>query len=591
MSANDTRNASAKRNDIGREEPVGPLATKAGFGSDVVAETLRDLDLRYIALNPGASYRGLHDSIVNYLGNKNPEMLLCLHEEHAIHIAQGYAKVTDKPMACAVHSNVGLMHATMAIFNAWCDRMPMVIMGAGGPADAARRRPWIDWIHTSRDMGALVRNYVKYDDMPSSPAAAREALARAKWHAETNPKGPVYVNLDVGLQEDPLPQALPPFDVNRFTPQVSVGATPEQVAELAAIVRAAKNPLIVFGRFSRAQAGWDARVALAEKLGAGVFSDLKVGGSFPTDHPLHIACPGMAPVKEAGEALRKADLILAFDVVDLAGLFKTNLNGEIPAAKIVHVSLDHRIHNGWSMDHQGLPPVDRFISADVDVVVPQLLAALADVKAPALKTLRERPKLEIRADKERPLVRDLALSLHKALGARDVCLMSTTIAWHEDWWPIRHPLDYTGGAGGGGLAAGPGISVGGALALKDSARMAVGIVGDGDFLMGATAVWTAVRYKLPLLIVVSNNSSFFNDELHQERVAIARDRPVENRWIGQKMIEPDVDIAAIARGQGAMSVGPIHSIGELPKAFADAIAHVEAGGVAVVDVRVVPGYA
>ena len=579
------------RNDLSREEPKGPLATKAGFGSDVVAETLRDMDLTYIALNPGASYRGLHDSIVNYLGNKNPEMLLCLHEEHAIHIAQGYAKVTDKPMACAVHSNVGLMHATMAIFNAWCDRMPMVIMGAGGPADAAKRRPWIDWIHTSRDQGAIIRNYVKYDDMPTSPAAAREALARAKWHAETAPKGPVYVNLDVHLQEDALKEELPAFDVNRFTPTVSVGATPAQVNEIAKLARGAKNPLIVYGRFSRSQKGWAERVALAEKLGAGVLSDLKVGGSFPTDHPLHITCPGMGAVKEVTDALQKADLILAFDVVDLAGLFKTNLNGGLPAGKIVHVSIDHRIHNGWSMDHQGLPPVDVFVSAEADVVVSQLVEALADVKAPAPKMMRERPKYEIRDGKERPLVRDLALTLHKALGDRDVCLMSTTIAWHEDWWPIRHPLDYTGGAGGGGLAAGPGISVGGALALRNDKRMAVGIVGDGDFLMGATAVWTAVRYKLPLLLVVSNNSSFFNDELHQERVAIARNRPVENKWIGQKMIEPDVDIAAIARGQGAMGIGPVHSIAELPAAYAKAIAEVEAGGVAVVDVRVVPGYA
>ncbi len=589
MAADD--NVRDTRNDLSREEPKGPLATKAGFGSDVIAETLRDLDLTYIALNPGASYRGLHDSIVNYLGNKNPEMLLCLHEEHAIHIAQGYAKVTDKPMACAVHSNVGLMHATMAIFNAWCDRMPMVIMGAGGPIDAAKRRPWIDWIHTSRDQGALIRNYVKYDDMPMSPAASREALARAKWHAETTPKGPVYVNLDVGLQEDALAKDMPAFDVNRFTPAVSVGATPQQVDEIARLARGAKNPVIVYGRFSRSEKGWAERVTLAEKLGAGVFSDLKVGGSFPTDHPLHIVCPGMAPVKEAGDALRNADLILAFDVVDLAGLFKTNLNGEIPAAKIVHVSLDHRVHNGWSMDHQGLPPVDYFVSADTDVVVSQLAGALADLAAPAPKVMRERPKLELRADSERPLVRDLALSLNKALGDRDVCLMSTTIAWHEDWWPIRHPLDYTGGAGGGGLAAGPGISVGGALALRNDKRMAVGIVGDGDFLMGCTAVWTAVRYKLPLLLVVSNNSSFFNDELHQERVAIARNRPVENKWIGQKMIEPDVDIASIARGQGAMGIGPVHSIGELPEAFAKAIAEVEAGGVAVVDVRVVPGYA
>ncbi|MDB5571037.1 MAG: acetolactate synthase [Hyphomicrobiales bacterium] len=582
--------ASENRNDTGREEPRGPLATKAGFGSDVVAETMRALDLPYIALNPGASYRGLHDSIVNYLGNKQPEMLLCLHEEHAVHIAQGYAKVTDKPMAAAVHSNVGLMHATMAIFNAWCDRMPMVIMGATGPVDADRRRPWIDWIHTSRDQASMIRQYVKFDDVPGSPAAAREALVRAKWISETNPKGPVYINLDVSLQEDPLAGDLPPYDVNRYAPEVAVGATPEQVAKIVALAKGAKNPLIVYGRFSRSEAGWANRVALAEKLGADVFTDLKVGGSFPTDHPLHVAAPGMGANETVAAALRKADVILAFDVVDLGGLFKGNLGNETPSARIVHVSMDHRIHNGWSMDHQGLPPVDHFVSADADLVVAALVGAMADVKGPAIAP-RKREEIAIRADKERPLVRDLALSLRKALGDRDVGLMSTTIAWHEDWWPIRHPLDYLGGAGGGGLAAGPGISVGGALALKDSKRMAVGVCGDGDFLMGATSVWTAVRYKLPLLLVISNNSSFYNDELHQERVAKTRNRPVENKWIGQKMIEPDVDIAMIATGQGAVGIGPIHSIGELPAAFAKAIAIVEAGGVAVVDVRVVPGYA
>jgi len=576
--------------DSGREEPQGPLATRAGFGSDVVAETLRALDLPYIALNPGASYRGLHDSIVNYLGNKQPEMLLCLHEEHCIHIAQGYAKVTDKTMAAALHSNVGLMHATMAIFNAWCDRMPVVIMGATGPVDAALRRPWIDWIHTSRDQAAMIRQYIKFDDLPGSPAAAREALTRAKWIAETAPRGPVYINLDVTLQESPLPAELPPYEVRRFAPAVEVGPTVQQVDELEAMARAAKKPLLVYGRFSRSDEGWAERVALAEKLGAGVLTDLKVGASFPTAHPQHVAAPGMGPNKAAKEAIEAADLILAFDVVDLGGLFKANLGDAAPAAKIVHASMDHRIHNGWTMDHQILPPVDYFLSADAQEVVSALLARLNDMPAKPAPA-RAREPLAIRADGERPLVRDLALSLRKALGERKACLLSTTIAWSEDWWPLEHPLDYVGGAGGGGLAAGPGISVGGALALKDSDRMAVGVVGDGDFLMGATVVWTAVRYKLPLLLVVSNNSSFFNDELHQERVALTRDRPVENRWIGQKMIGPDVDIARIAEGQGASGIGPIHTIGELEGAFARAISVVEAGGVAVVDVRVVPGYA
>ncbi len=184
----------------------------------MIAETLRGLEIPYVALNPGASYRGLHDSIVNYLGNDTPQMLLCLHEESAVAIAQGYAKVTGKAMAAAVHSNVGLFHATMAIFNAWCDRTPVVVLGATGPVDAATRRPWIDWIHTAADQGAVVRNYTKWDDQPASPAAARESLLRAAWIANTAPMGPVYVNFDAEMQEAKLKEPLPPLDAKRFMP-------------------------------------------------------------------------------------------------------------------------------------------------------------------------------------------------------------------------------------------------------------------------------------------------------------------------------------------------------------------------------------
>ena len=179
-------------------------ANTPGWGSDVIAESLRDLDIPYIALNPGASYRGIHDSIVNYLGNEKPQMILCLHEEVAVAIAHGYAKVTGKAMAAAVHSNVGLFHATMAVFNAWCDRMPMVIVGATGPVDAHKRRPWIDWIHTARDQGAIVRDYTKWDDQPASPQASREAIYRGAWIANTTPQGPVYINFDAELQEAKL---------------------------------------------------------------------------------------------------------------------------------------------------------------------------------------------------------------------------------------------------------------------------------------------------------------------------------------------------------------------------------------------------
>src|SRR4030081_2991685 len=178
------------------EAPVASPEQKEIWGSDAIAAVLRTLDIPFLALNPGASYRGLHDSIVNYLGNTRPQMLLCLHEESAVAIAQGYAKVSGRMMGAAVHSNVGLQHATMAIFNAWCDRMPMLVLGATGPVDAMKRRPWIDWIHTARDQGALIRGYTKWDDQPASAGAAREGLLRAWWIANVAPQGPVYVKPD-----------------------------------------------------------------------------------------------------------------------------------------------------------------------------------------------------------------------------------------------------------------------------------------------------------------------------------------------------------------------------------------------------------
>src|SRR6267142_4117706 len=240
------------------ERPNQAGSNAPGFGSDVVAETLRDLDIPYIALNPGASYRGLHDSLVNHLGNAAPQMLLCLHEESAIAIAHGPAKVTGRAMAAAVHSNVGLMHGTMAVFNAWCDRMPVMILGATGPVDAVKRRPWIDWIHTTRDQGALVRHYTKWDDQPASPGAARESLLRAWWLANATPQGPVYINLDAEMQEARLPEPLPPIDIQRFIPPLDSGPAPELVRQAADMLAGAKHPLILAGRVSRDLDAWKA---------------------------------------------------------------------------------------------------------------------------------------------------------------------------------------------------------------------------------------------------------------------------------------------------------------------------------------------
>ena len=573
------------------ERPVNLMGTNApAFGSDVIADTLRALEIPFIALNPGASYRGLHDSIVNFLGNETPQMLLCLHEESAVAVAHGYAKVTGKPMAAAVHSNVGLFHATMAIFNAWCDRQPVIVLGATGPVDAVKRRPWIDWIHTARDQGAIVRNYTKWDDQPASPAAAREALLRAAWIASTAPRGPVYVNLDAEMQEAKLPEPLAPMQVARFMPPASPTASAELIENAAAILKAAKHPVMLMGRVSRSVEAWNERVALAETLNAKVISDLKIGCGFPTDHPLHAGAPASnAMVPEAIAAIKAADVILALDWVDLGGALRNALGQEGPRAKIISISADFHVHNGWSMDYEILPPVDLMLPTTPDAAVPLLLHALGAGKPRTAAVVKPRvEKYEPSSGSVR--VDDLTRSLKAAVGERDVTLTHLPLSWNGASWAFRHPLDYIGSEGGGGVGGGPGISVGAALALKDSGRLPIAICGDGDFCMGVTALWTAVHYRIPLLVVVCNNRSFFNDELHQERVARIRNRPPENRWIGQRISDPEIDCAGLAAAQGAVGFEPVTRTADLVPTFEKAIAAVEAGQVAVVDVRVEPGY-
>ena len=247
------------------ERPV--LANEPGdyWGSDAVALMLRELDLPYVALNPGASYRGLHDSLVNLLGNRDPQMLLCLHEEHAVAIAHGYAKVTGRPMGAIVHSNVGLMHATMAIFNAWCDRVPVFVLGATGPVDAAKRRPWIDWIHTAQDQGALIRNYTKWDDQPASVPAAAESLLRAYRMMTTPPCGPVYVCLDAALQESRIGELPPLPSAARFRPPARRRARSGRAGRSRRAAARAERPLILVGRIRARRS----RMAAPGRIGRG----------------------------------------------------------------------------------------------------------------------------------------------------------------------------------------------------------------------------------------------------------------------------------------------------------------------------------
>ncbi len=573
-------------NAIVHDSPVATAQSEEFWGSDAIASVLRSLDIPYIALNPGASYRGLHDSIVNHLGNRAPQMLLCLHDEHAVHIAQGYWKASDRMMAAALHSNVGLMHAAMPIFNSWCDRAPVLILGASGPWDAAKRRPWIDWIHTCSDQGALVRNYTKWDNQPGSVAAAIEALVRAAQIAQTAPRGPVYVNLDVSIQEEKI-GALPMLpDMARYQAPQATQPASDLVSAAAQLLSAAKNPVMLAGRCSRSIESWNARVALAEKLNTRVLTHIKLAAAFPTDHRLHAAPPANRLAPQARQAIAEADVILSLDWLDLGGALKQAYGTKPVTAKIIHVSCDAHIHRGWSMDYQSLPPVDVNLMCEPDAAVPLLLQAVKPRAAQAPTVAQSMPA----ASADTVTLHGVATAFNAAIKGSDFCIARLPLGWHGGYVPFRHPLDYVGFDGGGGVGAGPGITVGAALALKGSGRITVGLLGDGDFLMGNTAVWTAAHYKIPCLMIICNNRSYFNDERHQERVAVARGRPAENRWIGQRIADPDIDIAAMARAQGAVAIGPVTQVADVQPAIENGIATVRGGGVCVIDMRVEPGY-
>ena len=557
------------------------------WGSDVIAHTLRALAIPYIALNPGASYRGLHDSLVNVLDNERPHMLLFLHEEHAVACAHGYAKVTGQPMGVVLHSNVGLMHAAMAIFNAYCDRVPILLIGATGPVDAAQRRPWIDWIHTSADQAALVRPFIKWDDQPASVTASVESLLRGVQLSRTPPCAPVYICLDAAVQEAPLSTRVAVPDTARYAAPPPAEPSGRTCAQVATLLSGASKPVLLIGRVSRSVAAWNERVGLGEALGAAVITDLKLGAAFPTAHRLHIGAPGFFLSAEARAALLAADVVVALDWVDLGGTLRQAWGHENVSARVISVSVDSHLHAGWAKEYGSLAPVDVPVLAEPDVFVPLLRASLPACPprepwfSPDLAA--EGPPATDEVSDSFLSMAELAAALQGAVADDPVCLVRLPLGWSGSLWHFTQPLDYLGSDGGGGIGSGPGMSVGAALALRDTGVLPVSILGDGDFLMGITALWTAVHEKLPLLIVVANNRSYFNDELHQDRIAMVRGRNRENRAIGQRLEEPTIDLAAMARAQGCHAEGSARTREELDASLAQAVTVARSGGVAVVD--------
>ncbi|MGH8621148.1 MAG: thiamine pyrophosphate-dependent enzyme, partial [Burkholderiales bacterium] len=376
-------------------------------------------------------------------------------------------------------------------------------------------------------------------------------------------------------------------DVTRYAAPAMVLPAREQVAAAARLLSDAKNPLLLAGRCSRDLYAWKQRVALAEKLNLRVLTNLKVAAAFPTDHRLHAAPPANRFGPDTLKMIAEADVILSLDWLDLAGLLKSAFGPKPVTAKIIQVSCDQHSHRGWSMDHQGLPPIDVYLMCEPEAAVPMLLeAARARTASVPPAPAHKKPS----ASADAVSMTGVADALNRATRGLDVCYAHLPIGWSGANSAFRHPLDYLGAEGGAGVGSGPGICVGAALGLEGSGRLPIGVLGDGDFLMANTAVWTAAHYQIPCLMVVCNNRSFFNDELHQERVAKERSRPVENRWIGMRIGDPDIDIAAMARSQGAVGIGPVTTPGDLQPAIDKGIETVQKGGLCVIDARVLPGY-
>ncbi len=566
-----------------------PDSGPSTWGSDAMALAIRKTGVPYLALTPGASFRGLHDSLVNLLGNNDPEMLLCLHEEHAVAIAHGYAKVAGHPLAAVVHSNVGLMHASMAVFNAYADRTPVLLIGADGPADAARRRPWIDWLHTAADLGSLIRGFVKWDDRASSPAAAVSSILRGYQLACSAPTAPTFVGLDVSAQEvevDPSTITYP-----RLAPYSAPRAAAQDLAAVAQALRGAASIVVLAGRVSRDRQDWERRIRLVEGLGARIITHHKLGAAFPTDHPAHAGLPSfkISPADQA--LLATADVILSLDWLDLGGTLQTLSLDQTKPRTIVHVSLEHLLVNGANKLDYTPAAADITLTTSPDLAVADLLDLMELTgAAPTPPAAPAEPRWD--GELPSPITNTyLQHALRVAIDNQPVTLIRVPFGWDFSHWPLTDPLAYLGGDGGGGVGGGPGMAVGAALALRGSDRLPVAVLGDGDFLMGATALWTAAHHDIPLLVVVGNNSCYYNDEIHQSAVAKTRGRPQSNAHIGLRIDDPAPDLAGLARAQGFIAFGPRADPANLAETLREAVAVVREGGRAFVDVHVQRGYA
>ena len=550
-------------------------------------DLLIEAGVEYVAFNPGATFRGIHDSLTHRPGA--PAIILCTHEEVAVSLAHGYAKAAGRPMAVLLHDLVGLQHATMAIYNAWCDRAPILLIGGSGPASTAKRRPWIDWIHTADVQAQQVRDYVKWDDQPADAASIPMAFARAWRTAAASPPGPVYLCLDAAIQEERFEGWEWP-GLDAFPAPASPAPAREGVQQLASWLRDAQLPVLVTDYAGADARGFDALVALAEATGAPVI-DRGARMSFPSHHELNFSAL-------AGETLAAADAVIAVDVEDLHGAL-----GDLRPERVADITVRHLKQRSWSHDFQALPAVDLLLTAAAQPALEAILEELAAEPVPNARLVERRRRTAGRSAAQRALDWEGARA---AVGASSV---SASRVMAELWpllenqrfvvthgrptgferrlWRFEHAGQHMGWHGGAGQGYGVGASIGVALAAPRG-TICVDLQADGDLLYTASGLWTAAHLRVGLLIVVLNNRQYGNTVGHSRQIAALRGRVTDRSAVGGSLEDPAVDFAGLARSFGMWSTGPIGDPHLLHEPLRDAIAVVRDGRPALVEV-LVPG--
>ena len=575
-------------------------------GSDLMVDMLREAGVQYVAAMPGSTFRGLQESIVNYGGNREPELITCVHEEISAALAHGYSKVAGKPMACLVHSNVGLQHASMAIYNAWCDRAPMIVL-AGNGLDAATRRPWVEWLHSQTDLGVLVRDFTKWDDTPVSLQHYAESFMRAYEMACTPPCEPVLLVVDIDLQErsvsDPTAIQIP-----KRAPVSPPAGELTALAQAAAMLLNASRPVIVADRAARTPEGLTRMIELAELINAPVIDK---GGrmNMPTNHFLNQS-------GRQRELISQADLIVGLELTDLYGLVTDipdlperephSLLG--PGAKVIGISSTYGYFKSNVQDIQRYYPADLTIAADAEASLPSLIDSLRQQMQPqhrAAAAAREGPLREAfkatRAKAASDAARSwnsspistarLSMELWERIRHENWALVSNTAflgQWPQRLWDITDHHQFIGGEGGYGVGYGAPAAAGAALAHQSAGRLPVAIIGDGDLMVLPGSLWTLAHHRIPLLIMVQNNRAWHQETMHLQRISCRRNRGAETAPTGTLLSDPNIDYAQVARGMGVHAEGPVEDPDKLGAAIDHGLAVVKGGRPALIDVVTQP---